>query len=344
MSRQRVITGVRPTGPMHLGHYVGALQNWLRLQEVYDCYFLLADVQALTTNFETPERLARDLYEVVLDWLAVGLDPERSTFYIQSLLPETAELTVLLGMLVPLSHIRRNPTIKSEAEQRGWESENLTYGFLGYPISQAADIMIVRGELVPVGEDQLPHIEQTREIVRRFNRLYGSIFPEPQALLSEIPRLPGIDGYRQMSNSLGNAIFLKDEPEVVREKVMRMYTDPRRIRATDPGTVEGNPIFIYHDAFNADKAEVAELKERYRIGRVGDVEVKERLAKAINEFLVPIRERRVIFESQKEYLDEVLREGTARARVQAVETMTRVREAMGLAYYGRSHTLEAAHR
>ena len=190
MDKKRVVTGVRPTGPLHIGHYIGVLQNWLRLQESYDCYFLLANIAALTTHFENPKQVSADVREVVLDWLAVGLDPERSTFYLQSLVPQIAELTVFLGMLVPLAHVRRNPTIKSEAEQQGWESDNVTYGFLGYPISQAADIMAVRGDLVPVGADQLPHVEQTREIVRRFNRIYSPVFPEPEALLGEFARLP----------------------------------------------------------------------------------------------------------------------------------------------------------
>src|SRR5579872_6437 len=332
--RRRVLTGVRPTGPLHIGHYAGVLTSWLKLQEAYDCFFLIADVQALTTNFERPDQVATDVHEVVLDWLAVGLDPKRSTFYLQSLLPQIAELTVFLGMLVPLSHVRRNPTIKSEAEQRGWESDNLTYGFLGYPISQAADIMIVRGELVPVGEDQLPHVEQTREIVRRFNRTYGEVFPEPQALLGEIPRLPGTDGRRQMGNSLDNAIFLKDGPDAVREKVMAMYTDPRRIHATDPGTVEGNPVFTYHDAFNPDRAQVDDLKERYRAGRVGDIEVKEKLADALNATLDPIRARREELARDGEVVDDALREGTERARDVAGVTMGSIRRAMGIDYPG----------
>jgi tryptophanyl-tRNA synthetase len=328
---QRVVTGVRPTGPLHIGHLAGVLRNWMRLQESYDCFFLLADVQALTTSEDTT-RIEQDVREVVLDWLAVGLDPQRSTFFLQSLIPEIAELTVFLGMLVPVSHVRRNPTIKSEAEQRGWDSDNLTYGFLGYPISQAADIMTFQGELVPVGEDQLPHVEQTREIVRRFSRMYGDIFPEPQALLGEYPRLPGIDGKRQMGNSLGNAIFLKDSPETVRAKVMAMYTDPRRIRATDPGTVEGNPVFTFHDAFTADSVEVADLKARYREGKVSDVEVKERLAESLNTALDPVRVRRAHHAADMSAVDAAIATGTARARHLAGETMRRVREAMGIAY------------
>lgn len=330
--KRRVLTGVRPTGPLHIGHYAGVLKSWLQLQERYDCFFLMADVQALTTNFDSPDHISRDVREVVLDWLAVGLDPARSTFYLQSRLHEIAELTVFLGMLVPLSHVRRNPTIKSEAEQRGWESDNLTYGFLGYPISQAADIMIVRGELVPVGADQLPHVEQTREIVRRFNRAYGEIFPEPQALLGEIPRLPGTDGRRQMGNSFNNAIFLKDDAEAVREKVMAMYTDPRRIHATDPGTVEGNPVFVYHDAFNPDRDQVDELKERYRAGRVGDVEVKSTLADALNGTLEPIRRRRQDLAADDAVVSDSLIQGTERAQVLAAQTMDLVREAMGISY------------
>ncbi len=334
MNKKRVVTGVRPTGALHLGHYVGVLQSWLQLQTRFDCFFLLADVQALTTNFERPDRIAADVHEVVLDWLAVGLEPEKATFYLQSLLPESAELTVFLGMLVPLSHVRRNPTIKSEAEQRGWENDNLTYGFLGYPISQAADIMIVKGDLVPVGEDQLPHVEQTREIVRRFNRTYARIFPEPQALLGEIPRLPGTDGRRQMGTSLGNAIFLKDDPDTVTRKVMSMYTDPRRIHSTDPGTVEGNPVFTYHDAFNRNTDQVNDLKDRYRIGKVGDIEVKEILASVLIEVLNPIRERRERLQQDTGFVDDVIRTGTERARKTSLETMSAVREVMGIAYPG----------
>jgi len=332
VTKKRVVTGVRPSGPLHVGHLAGVLRSWLELQESYECFFLLADVQALTTNFDRPDQISTDVREVILDWLSVGLDPQRSTFYLQSMLPEIAELTVFLGMLVPLSHVRRNPTIKSEAEQRGWESENLTYGFLGYPISQAADIMAVRGDLVPVGEDQLPHVEQTREIVRRFNRLYGPVFPEPQALLGEMPRLPGTDGRRQMGTSLGNAIFLIDDPETVRRKVMGMYTDPRRIHATDPGTVEGNPVFTYHDVFNPDGAEVAELKQRYRKGRVGDIEVKERLAVALNGVLEPIRRRREQLAMDIDTVDAAVRSGTRRARSEAAATMKTVREVMGISY------------
>jgi tryptophanyl-tRNA synthetase len=332
--RRRVLTGVRPTGQLHIGHLAGVLGSWLKLQDSYECFFLVADVQALTTNFDTPQQIADDVREVVLDWLAVGLDPTKSTFYLQSQLAEIAELTVLLGMLVPVSHVRRNPTIKTEAEQRGWDSDNLTYGFLGYPISQAADIMIVGGEFVPVGEDQLPHVEQTREIVRRFNRTYGDIFSEPQALLGQVPRLPGTDGKRQMGNSLGNAIFMNDDSATVTQKVMNMYTDPRRIHATDPGTVEGNPVFVYHDAFNREADEVADLKTRYRAGRVSDIEVKQKLASALNDLLDPIRERRSEFARDPSIVDAALRDGTRHAQAVAAATMMRVRQAMGIDYPG----------
>ena len=333
-AKRRVLTGVRPTGPLHIGHYAGVLRSWLKLQDAYDCYFLIADVQALTTNFDSPQQIAADVREVVLDWLAVGLDPTKSTFYLQSLLPQIAELAAFLGMLVPLSHVRRNPTIKSEAEQRGWDNDNLTYGFLGYPVSQAADIMIVHGELVPVGEDQLPHVEQTREIVRRFNRTYGEVFQEPQALLSEIPRLPGTDGHRQMGNSLNNAIFLRDGEDIVRAKIMSMYTDPQRIHSTDPGTVEGNPVFLYHDAFNSDRDEVVDLKRRYRLGQVGDVEVKQKLADAVNATLEPIRLRRAQFDQNGEAVWNALQEGSERARSVAARTMDQVRQVMGISYPG----------
>ncbi|MCH7705633.1 MAG: tryptophan--tRNA ligase, partial [Chloroflexi bacterium] len=278
--KKRILTGIRPTGALHLGHYVGALENWVRLQDEYDCFFLIADYQALGDHLDDIEGIRRSVIEVGMDWLAVGLDPERSTFVVQSYVPEHAELAMLLSMLTPLGMLERNPTLKAERDQL--EPRSLSVGFYTYPISQVADILLPKAHLVPVGEDQLPHIEMTREIVRRFNNRYGELFPEPQSLVGRVARLPGTDGQAKMSKSLGNAIYLSDDAATVTEKVRRMYTDPTRIHATDPGHVEGNPVFIYHDAFNPDKAEVQDLKERYLVGKVGDVEVKEKLARALN--------------------------------------------------------------
>jgi len=327
--KRRILTGDRPTGRLHLGHYVGSLEQRVRLQEEYDTFVLIADVQALTDNADRPEHLARNVREVLLDYLAVGLDPERVTFVLQSAVPEIAELTVYFLNLVTVARLQRNPTVKEEIRQKGFEGE-VPAGFFCYPVSQAADITVFDAHLVPVGDDQMPMIEQTREIVRRFNRLYGETLVEPEGLLGRVARLPGTDGRAKMSKSLDNAIFLADDPETVRRKVMRMYTDPNRIHPTDPGRVEGNPVFTFHDAFNPDRDEVAELKSRYRAGRVGDVEVKQRLAAALNALLDPIRERRQHFESQPDHVEALLRAGTCRARQVAGETMARVRAAMHL--------------
>src|SRR5712692_2072152 len=294
---KRILTGDRPTGPLHLGHYVGSLQNRVRLQNEYDTYVLIADIQALTDNFEHPENLAANVFEVALDYLAVGLDPEKVKIVVQSMVPELSELTTYFMNLVTVATLERNPTVKEEIKQRNFV-RGVPVGFWSYPISQAADITIFKADLVPVGEDQLPMIEQSREIVRRFNRLYDRVLVEPKALVGEVARLPGTDGGAKMSKSLGNCIYLGDSSETVRKRVMSMYTDPTRLRPTDPGHVEGNPVFTYHDVFNLDKAEVAELKERYRKGTVGDVEVKEQLFKSVNAFLEPIRERRAEFASK----------------------------------------------
>ena len=327
---ERILTGVRPTGPLHLGHYVGALENWVRLQSKYDCFFLIADYQALGDHLEDIEGIRQAVYNVTLDWLSVGLDPNQCTFLIQSYVPEHAELTMLLSMLTPLGMLERNPTLKGERSQL--ESKSLSVGFYTYPVSQIADILLPKANLVPVGEDQLPHIEMTREIARRFNNKYGEVFPEPQGLVGRIARLPGTDGEGKMSKSIDNAIFLSDDSETVIKKVRSMYTDPTRLRATDPGHVEGNPVFAYHDAFNTNTDEVDELKERYRAGTVGDVEVKKRLANALNVFLDPIRDRRTSFEQRDGFVQEVLVEGSRRAQKIASLTMEEVREKMGLLY------------
>lgn len=329
--KKRILTGDRPTGRLHLGHYVGSLVNRVKLQEEYETFILIADAQALTDHFEHPEILQRNIREVTKDYLAVGIDPGKSTIFIQSLIPEIAELAVYYLNLVTVARLQRNPTVKDEMQQKGFE-QNLPAGFLVYPVHQAADITIFNADLVPVGKDQLPMIEQTVEIVRRFNALYAPVLVEPQAKVGEFARLPGIDGQAKMSKSLGNAIYLADDAKAVEAKVMRMFTDPTRLRATDPGHIEGNPVFIYHDAFNPDKEEVADLKERYVEGKVGDVEVKKKLAKALNAFLDPIRERRAKYDQDEKAIDEILKEGTRRARAVAQETMGQVRRAMKIDY------------
>jgi tryptophanyl-tRNA synthetase len=328
---KRILTGDRPTGPLHLGHYVGSLQNRVRLQHEYDTYVLIADVQALTDNFEHPETLGANVMEVALDYLAVGLDPGKVKIVVQSMVPELAELTIYFMNLVTVATLERNPTVKDEIQQRHF-GRQIPVGFWSYPISQAADITIFKADLVPVGEDQLPMIEQAREIVRRFNSLYAKVLIEPKAMLGQVARLPGTDGGAKMSKSLKNCIYLGDMPEAVRKRVMSMFTDPTRIHPTDPGHVEGNPVFTYHDVFNPDKAEVEELKDRYRKGTVGDVEVKERLFRALDTFLTPIRERRAAFASKPEALREIVMEGTRKGRAMAQSTMEQVRHAMKLDY------------
>jgi tryptophanyl-tRNA synthetase len=328
---KRILTGDRPTSALHLGHYVGSLQNRVKLQHEYDTYILIADVQALTDNFEHPEQLRANILEVTLDYLAVGLDPERSKFVVQSMVPELTELTIYFMNLVTVATLERNPTVKEEIKQRGFQ-RGVPVGFWSYPISQAADITIFKAHLVPVGDDQLPMIEQAREIVRRFNSLYAKVLVEPKALLGQVARLPGTDGNAKMSKSLKNCIYLGDPPQLLRKRVMSMYTDPTRIHPTDPGHVEGNPVFTYHDAFNPDKAEVEELKARYRKGTVGDVEVKEKLFKALDQFLAPIRERRASFAAKPKVVEEIIVEGTRKGRAVAQETMEQVRAAMKISY------------
>lgn len=330
--RKRILTGDRPTGKMHLGHFVGSLKNRVKLQDSYDQFVMIADVQALTDNFDNPQKVRDSVKNVLLDYLSVGIDPKKTTIFIQSLIPEIAELTVFYLDLVTLERVLRNPTVKDEIKQKGF-GKNIPAGFAMYPVSQAADITVVNADLVPVGEDQLPMVEQTREIVRKFNSLYGEVFVEPEALVGEVKRLPGIDGNAKMGKSLGNAIYLSDSEEELRKKVMSMYTDPTRIHPTDPGKVEGNPVFIYHDSFNPNKAEVEDLKKRYKVGKVGDVEVKDKLFIALNEFLKPIREKRSEFEGKDDLLDQILIDGTARAREVAKETMSRVRSAMKIDYF-----------
>ncbi len=327
--RPRILTGDRPTGALHLGHYVGTLANRVRLQDQYECFFIVADLHTLTTR---PERealgeLSANVREMVLDYLAVGVDPARSSVYLQSAVSEVSELALLLGMLVTVPRLSRMPSLKEMA--RNARLTEMPFGLLGYPVLQAADILLPRANLVPVGKDNVAHVEVTREIARRFNALYGEVFPLPEALVGEVPTLVGTDGKARMSKSLGNTIYLSDDAATVAKKVAGMYTDPRRIRADIPGTVEGNPVFVYHDAFNSDRAEVDELKERYRAGRVGDREVKEKLARALNAFLDPLRQRRASFSSKPGLVAEILAAGTDRMRREAAETMLAVRAATG---------------
>ncbi|MBN1261225.1 MAG: tryptophan--tRNA ligase [Anaerolineae bacterium] len=331
--KKRILTGDRPTGKLHLGHYVGTLKNRVALQDSYECYFIIADLHTLTTKPEKEHiaQLPQNIYDVVLDYLSVGIDPERGTIFLQSAVRETAELTLLLGDLVTLPRLSRLPSIKDMARAANMDDETVPFGLIGYPVLQAADILLPRAHLVPVGKDNEAHVEITREIARRFNRLYGAeVFPVPDVMIGEVPTLVGTDGQAKMSKSLDNAIFLSDDAKTVQTKVRGMYTDPNRIRADIPGRVEGNPVFIYHDAFNPDIDEVNDLKDRYRQGKVGDVEVKKKLARALNAFLDPVRERRAAYEARPGMVEEILMEGTRRMQEQARLTMDMVYDAMGV--------------
>ena len=329
-ARPRVVSGMRPTGKLHLGHLVGALNNWAQLQDKYDCFYFVADWHALTSEYANTAPITGYGLDNVADWIAAGVDPDRSTIFIQSLVPEHAELSLLFSMIVPIPWLERVPTYKEQQEQLA-EKDLSTLGFLGYPLLQTADVAMYDARFVPVGEDQVPHLELSREVVRRFHQLYGEVFVEPQPLLTPVPRLPGLDN-RKMSKSYGNTIDLSDDAETVVKKVRQMYTDPKRIRADIPGTVEGNPVFMYHDAFNTNTAEVADLKERYRAGKVGDVEVKTKLAAALNAMLEPMRERRRDLAARPERIQEIAVEGSRKARQIAQFTMERVRDAVKLRY------------
>jgi len=329
--KPRVVSGMRPTGQLHIGHLVGALGNWVPMQDTYDCFYFVADWHALTSDFADTSRLTSYTYDNVADWIGAGLDPGKSTFFVQSLVPEHAELFLLLSMVVPVPWLERVPTYKEQ--QATLKDKDLSsIGFLGYPVLQTADVAIYDARFVPVGEDQVAHLEVAREIVRRFNNFFGDVLVEPQPLLTTFGRLPGLDGDKKMSKSLGNTIHLSDSREDVQKKVRQMYTDPKRVRADIPGTVEGNPVFIYHDAFNPNKEEVEDLKARYRAGKVGDVEVKTKLANALNTYLDPIRERRAAVLADPAKLKAILFEGSKRARVVAKATMERVRDAVKIAY------------
>ncbi len=331
-TRKRILTGDRPTGKLHLGHYVGTLANRVKLQREYETFLLVADYHMLTTRLDNLDEIGENIRDDVLDNLAVGVDPDAVTIYLQSLVPEVTELHLYFSMLVTVPRAQRIPTLKDQ--MRDHNIAQPSYGLLGYPILQAADILCVKGNLVPVGRDNESHVELTREIARRFNELFAPVFPIPESLIPEEGLLPGIDGREKMGKSLGNAINLSDDTPTVREKVKRMYTDPSRIRPTDPGRVEGNPVFIYHDRFNPDLAEVNDLKERYRAGKVGDVEVKEKLFVALEKFLAPIRERRAQFAADPKIVDRIIAEGSARAREEARKTLHEVRSAMHLNYFG----------
>jgi tryptophanyl-tRNA synthetase len=334
MSHKKVIlTGDRPTGPLHLGHYIGSLKQRLEFQGVHTQYIMIADGQALTDHFATPETIRFNVLQVALDYLAIGIDPNLSTIFIQTLIPEIAELTLFYLNLVTLSRLERNPTVKTEILQKKFGA-SIPAGFLMYPVHQAADITIVKGELVPVGADQLPMVEQTNELVRTFNRIYQTdILKEAEAYIPKIARLPGIDGVAKMSKSLGNAIYLSDSADVIKQKVMKMYTDPLHLHVGDPGRVEGNTVFAYLDAFDPDLHAVAAFKEQYQQGGLGDVVLKKRLIDVLNVFLEPIREKRKQFESDPDYVMGCLRQGTDIVRTVAQKTMREVRKAMKLDYF-----------
>lgn len=337
MTKKRVLTGDRPTGCLHLGHYVGSLRTRVQLQASgeYEQFVMIADAQALTDHADHPEKVRKNVIEVALDYLAIGLDPSRTTIFIQSAVPELAELNLVFLNLVTLARLQNNPTVKAEMKQKGFGT-NVPAGFLTYPVSQTADITAFKATVVPVGDDQLPVLEQVNEIVRKFNRLYGKghqVLLECQAKLSDTTRLPGIDGIAKASKSLGNAIFLSDTPKVIKQKVMQMFTDPGHIKASDPGKVEGNVVFAYLDAFDPNPAGVEELKMHYHRGGLGDVTVKTRLISVLRDLLDPIRKRRLAFAQKPDMVMKMLREGTAKARSEAQKTMGEVRQAMMIDYF-----------
>ena len=335
MEKKRILTGDRPTGKLHIGHYFGSLKTRVEMQNSgkYDPYILIADVQALTDNFNNPEKVRKNVREVMLDYLSVGIDPEKTTIYIQSMIPEVAELTVFYSNLVTIARLERNPTVKTEiAQKREIFGESVTYGFLGYPVSQAADITCFEGEVIPVGEDQLPLIEQCREIVRKFNSIYGDVLKEPEAVLSSAKRIKGLDGNEKMGKSLGNAIYLSDTPEEITKKVMSAVTDPSRIRKDDKGNPDVCMVAYYHNLFT-DKENCKKVCEECKAGARGCVACKKELAKNIIDFLEPMREKRKYYEDRPELVDKLLIEGTRKARETAKETMKKVKKAMRLDYF-----------
>lgn len=329
---KRILTGDRPTNDsFHLGNYVGSLANRVKLQDEYEMFIPIVDLHALTTHFNRTADLKKNIHGLMLGYLSVGLDPKKVTFFIQSTVPEVLELAYILSTLTPRALIARQPALKEKLDQGSEDTVGLFY----YPVLMAADILLPRANLVPVGKDQKAHVEFARDIAIKFNNLYGEVFPIPEPLIGEVPTLPGIDGQGKMGKSLGNAIFLTDTEGEVEKKVMSMYTDPKRIRATDPGTVEGNPVFIYLDAFGeeSDKAQISDFKKRYTEGQVGDIEVKKSLVKILNNFLEPIRKRRAEYEAQPELVEKILKEGTEKARIEAAKTLKAVKEAMKIDYF-----------
>ncbi len=335
MGKKRILTGDRPTGRLHIGHYFGSLQKRVELQNTgeYEIYILIADVQALTDNFNNPQKVRNNVRELLIDYLSCGIDPEKTTIYIQSMIPETAELTVYYSNLVTIARLQRNPTVKTEiAQKKELFGESVTYGFLGYPVSQAADITTFQGELVPVGEDQEPLIEQCREIVRKFNSIYGDVLKEPQIVLSEGKRIKGLDGNAKMGKSLGNAIYLSDSEEEIAKKVMSAVTDPNRIKKDDLGNPDICMVAYYHNLFTA-KDDVKTVCEECKAGKRGCVACKKQLIANITEYLRPIREKRAYYEAHPEIIDKILREGTEKARKTAQETMKQVKKAMKLDYF-----------
>jgi len=329
MTRPRILSGMRPTGPLHIGHLTGALDNWVRLMDTYECFFAIVDWHALTTDYADPRDVRENVLEVATDWLAAGLDPARSTLFVQSLVPEHAELHLLLSMIVPVPWLERVPSYREQQTQLA-EKDLSTYGFLGYPLLQSADIMIYKADAVPVGEDQAPHIELTREVVRRFNHFYGAVFPQPKTLLTEVPRMPGTDG-RKMSKSYGNAVFLKDPPEVVRQKIKPMVTDPARKRRTDPGNPEICPVFDLHKAFSPKESQEW-AAQGCRTAGIGCLDCKGRLLDHLLQRLEGIHARRPEFAARPDTVWDILQAGSHRAREVARATMEQVRSAMKIAY------------
>lgn len=353
---KRILTGDTPTGRLHLGHYVGSIENRLALQKEHECYFLIANKHAFTTRADKPDDIRQSVLDIATDWLAVGIDPDKSTMFIQSEVPAIDELTFFFAMLLPFNRVMKNPTLKDEIRDKGL-GDNYPFGFPMYAVGQCADILAFRPAMVPVGEDQLPHLEMTREVARRFNQIYcgvdphtedkdyvsaGGVFPIIEPKLGRVRRLVGTGGpgasgeLLKMSKSLNNAIFLSDDADTLRKKVMGMYTDPKRIRATDPGTVENNPLWIFHETFNADTQWVAEQQEAYRQGKVGDVVIKKRLVEILDPLLEPIRQRRRHFEQRPDDVLDVLRQGTARANAAAEQTLALAKKAMRQDYFGRT--------
>ena len=333
--KKTILTGIRPTGRLHLGHYYGATKNWVALQDDYNSFFEIADVQALTDNFDNPDKVRTNVREIAIDLLAIGIDPEKSTIFIQSMIPEIAELTIFYSNLVTMARLYRNPTIKTEIAQKkalfGNEGESVTYGFVGYPISQAADITAFNGELVPVGEDQLPLFEQCREIVRKFNSIYGETFKEPEAYLSKTKRVKGLDGNEKMGKSLGNAIYLRDSEEEISKKVMSAVTDPNKIKKDDPANPDVCMVYYYHNL--VENENVNTICEECKKGARGCVQCKKELIEKINNLLAPIKEKAKKYEENPELVDEILLEGTNHAREVAKETMKNVKKAIKIDYY-----------